>query len=287
MPWPPTASRSGRRPSASSARTISGRSSRRPAARWHLPVQEGQGIDGRRPVGHRSGLRVAALTGSACWRGRRVHQPPADHRRQLVSRHRQPVPLAGLRPQPGNSACEKFAGPQEPVIILVHLACPRVKYTDRGKSAIVMNSTAGCRRSARCGDGVTSSWTRQRKAELRDPSREISRRDALTRRRRVTIKDAAWQVMGAAYRHASANGTLPAHARQIMYAARPDILRLTRPNSSTMTTSRKPSAGLHGRPSRRDGRVGCRLRRPRPFREPHTDRRSPSARSTCAATCGK
>ena len=32
----------------------------------------------------------------------------------------------------------------------------------------------------------------------------------------------------AAYRHASANGTLPAHARQIMYAARPDILRLTR-----------------------------------------------------------
>jgi DNA topoisomerase VI subunit B len=37
---------------------------------------------------------------------------------------------------------EKFAGPQEPVVVLVHLACPRVTYTDRGKSAIVVNSRA-------------------------------------------------------------------------------------------------------------------------------------------------
>ena len=122
---------------------------------------------------------------------------------------------------------EKFAGPQEPVMILVHLACPRVTYTDRGKSAIVMNSTADADALLDAVTAVTRSWTRQRRAELRDRSREISRRDALTRRPRVTIKDAAWQVMGAAYRHASANGTLPANARQIMYAARPDILRLT------------------------------------------------------------
>ena len=122
---------------------------------------------------------------------------------------------------------EKFAGPQEPVMILVHLACPRVTYTDRGKSAIVMNSTADADALLDAVTAVTGSWTRQRRAELRDRSREISRRDALARRPRVTIKDAAWQVMGAAYRHASANGTLPANARQIMYAARPDILRLT------------------------------------------------------------
>ena len=36
---------------------------------------------------------------------------------------------------------EQFAGPHEPVVVLVHLACPRVTYTDRGKSAIVMNSS--------------------------------------------------------------------------------------------------------------------------------------------------
>ena len=69
-----------------------------------------------------------------------------------------------------------------------------------------MNSRADADALLDAVTAVTRSWTRQRKAELRDRSREISRRDALARRRRVTIKDAR-QVMGAAYRHASANGT--------------------------------------------------------------------------------
>jgi hypothetical protein len=43
----------------------------------------------------------------------------------------------------------------------------------------------------------------------------------------LNVREAAWQVMPEAYRKASANNTLPANARQIMYAARPDILRLT------------------------------------------------------------
>jgi hypothetical protein len=42
-----------------------------------------------------------------------------------------------------------------------------------------------------------------------------------------TIKRAAWHVMADAYMKASGGGTLPANARQIMYAARPEILRLT------------------------------------------------------------
>ena len=41
------------------------------------------------------------------------------------------------------------------------------------------------------------------------------------------IKDAAWQVMVAAYHTASGGGHLPANARQIMYAARKRILELT------------------------------------------------------------
>jgi hypothetical protein len=45
--------------------------------------------------------------------------------------------------------------------------------------------------------------------------------------KQMSIKDAAWLVMRRAYLAASANNTLPANARQIMYAARPDILRLT------------------------------------------------------------
>ncbi|MFH1922442.1 MAG: hypothetical protein ABIP48_21485 [Planctomycetota bacterium] len=32
----------------------------------------------------------------------------------------------------------KYAGPSEPIVFLLHCACPRVQYTDRGKSAVVM-----------------------------------------------------------------------------------------------------------------------------------------------------
>src|SRR5205823_6754420 len=44
--------------------------------------------------------------------------------------------------------------------------------------------------------------------------------------RKTSIKEAAFEVMEGAYLHVS-GGTLPAHARQIMYAARPGVLRLT------------------------------------------------------------
>jgi Protein of unknown function C-terminus (DUF2399) len=57
--------------------------------------------------------------------------------------------------------------------------------------------------------------------------------------RRITIKDAAFRVMREAYMKASANGTLPANARQIMYAARPLVLEITGgewvQNSATFT----------------------------------------------------
>ena len=43
----------------------------------------------------------------------------------------------------------------------------------------------------------------------------------------MSIIDAAWTVMEDAYLKASDNGTLPAKARQIMYAARGQILELT------------------------------------------------------------
>ena len=74
---------------------------------------------------------------------------------------------------------------------------------------------------------VTGRWARQRKAEERHSNAEANRRDAMVRRRRVTIKEAAYDAMPAAYAKASANGTLPALARQIMYAARPAILART------------------------------------------------------------
>jgi hypothetical protein len=69
-------------------------------------------------------------------------------------------------------------------------------------------------------EGVTKKWYQQRKAEEKEASRALRRREAMVRRRRVTIRDAAFEVMRPAYRAASSDGTLPAHARQIFYRAR-------------------------------------------------------------------
>jgi hypothetical protein len=75
--------------------------------------------------------------------------------------------------------------------------------------------------------GVTRKWCKQRKAEEREADRAFRRRDAFVSSDRVTIKDAAYEVLEEAYLKASGGGRLPAHARQIMYAARGDILDLT------------------------------------------------------------
>jgi hypothetical protein len=75
--------------------------------------------------------------------------------------------------------------------------------------------------------GVTKKWAKQRKQEERDRSARINRRIAMMRYRHVSIKEAAWQVMEEAYLKASAGGTLPALARQVMYAARPGIQQLS------------------------------------------------------------
>jgi hypothetical protein len=74
---------------------------------------------------------------------------------------------------------------------------------------------------------TTGRWAKQRKAEERSVSAAMRRREAMTRARRITVREAAWRCMTAAYMKASANNTLPAQARQIMYAARGPIQDLT------------------------------------------------------------
>jgi hypothetical protein len=74
---------------------------------------------------------------------------------------------------------------------------------------------------------VTKDWAKQRKAEERDRHAALGRRYRLVRSARVTIRDAAFEVMEEAYLAASDNGSLPVKPRQIMYAARPKILRMT------------------------------------------------------------
>jgi hypothetical protein len=73
--------------------------------------------------------------------------------------------------------------------------------------------------------GATKDWAAAKKRS--DRNDRISRSDWRRLQRAAapaTIKDAAWAVMEQAYLKASANNTLPANARQIMYAARPLVL---------------------------------------------------------------
>jgi len=120
---------------------------------------------------------------------------------------------------------EARVGRNDPVIVFMHLAHPRVEFTDRGKSAAVMSMTKSeSMMSALI--SVTGKWTKQRQREERERSAVQNRRFAMLRMHKVTIKEAAWRAIPEAYMKASANNTLPANARQIMYAARPVIARM-------------------------------------------------------------
>jgi hypothetical protein len=74
---------------------------------------------------------------------------------------------------------------------------------------------------------ATSKWTRQKKSEERHPGMIRYRMSRMTKEPRTSQKEAAWEIMKAAYLRASANDTLPALARQIYYQARPKIMEMT------------------------------------------------------------
>jgi len=83
---------------------------------------------------------------------------------------------------------------------------------------------------------VTKKWTKQRKAEERNSTRRSYRSEYMYSDR-VNQTDVAFQVIPEAYAKASDNGRLPAHARQIFYAARKEIQdRTGRPLQSVYFT---------------------------------------------------
>jgi hypothetical protein len=78
-----------------------------------------------------------------------------------------------------------------------------------------------------CVETATTKWTKQKKSEERHPGNIRYRVSRMTREPRTTQREAAWEVLEAAYMAASGNGALPASARQIYYQARPKIMGLT------------------------------------------------------------
>jgi hypothetical protein len=73
----------------------------------------------------------------------------------------------------------------------------------------------------------TKKWKRTVKAEERRPVLRSHRYARMTRERGISFKEAAAQILPEAYRKVSGDGALPANARQLMYAARPYIQKVT------------------------------------------------------------
>jgi hypothetical protein len=92
-------------------------------------------------------------------------------------------------------------------------------------------------------ESVTKNWTKQRKREEREASARFNRSIRLNRRR-ITLKDAVAEHLEDAYMAASSNGSLPAHARQIMYQIRPAVQAMTgeRLNDAYFTQTLLPDA---------------------------------------------
>ena len=122
----------------------------------------------------------------------------------------------------------------DPAVVLVHLACPRLDYTDRGKRMLVLPTEIeeALERSVR---SVAKTWKQEKRhadREDRLSAQQMERVRKANQPQRLTIKEAAYQVMEEAYLQASAddkrpNKRHPANARQIMYPARPLVLKLT------------------------------------------------------------
>lgn len=118
--------------------------------------------------------------------------------------------------------------PEDPAIVAVHLACPKLAFTDRGKSQVALPDALSADFEAAF-VAVTKQWTQQKNRAARQErltNRQLEEMRKQQRRQTWTIKDACYEVMSTAYARASSGGRYPANARQVMYAARPLVLQL-------------------------------------------------------------
>jgi len=113
--------------------------------------------------------------------------------------------------------------PDDPVVLLIHVAMPVVSFTDRGKTGLAVDVTDVLRDAVTV---VTKGWTKAKRGQQKATASAL-RRAAPPKTPRLSIKQACYRVMEEAYRLASGDGRYPATARQVMYAARPRVMALT------------------------------------------------------------
>ena len=121
-----------------------------------------------------------------------------------------------------------------PVVVLVHLAIPRPTFRDRGKLALALPKAIEGSLQGMV-ETVTQQWTAAMKRAYRSHRADARAEEELRRQERAdypSIKEAAYQLMPQAYMAASGQGRYVAHARQIMYAARQQILAMIHPDKA-------------------------------------------------------
>ena len=151
----------------------------------------------------------------------------AEHRRLILGVNWSPSLINPYRALGADASldyilAEQRAGEDEPIVLALHIAAPRIAYTDKAKSALQLPEKVAAA-VVKVVKDVTKTWAKVRKAEERDVSRKERRRELMVRQRREKQNHVAFEIMEAAYRKVSGSKNLWANARQIMYAARDEI----------------------------------------------------------------
>lgn len=125
---------------------------------------------------------------------------------------------------------DAYVNSEDPVAMAIHIACPRLDFTDSGKSRLWLSAEMMKALETAVGI-VTKDFTaakRQADRNGRLRERQIAELTKQKRKSQLSTKEAAYASMEKAYEKASGNGSYPANARQIMYVARPLVQLLTR-----------------------------------------------------------
>ena len=86
-----------------------------------------------------------------------------------------------------------YCGDSEPIVLLVHLICPRPEFLDRGKSSLARHSP-GYSAIRDAVELVTADWAKQRKSEIRNKARgaEALRKRCASRSVRRSCHSKIW-----------------------------------------------------------------------------------------------
>jgi hypothetical protein len=118
-----------------------------------------------------------------------------------------------------------YCGPTEPIVLLVHLICPRPEFLDRGKSRVASFSP-GCDAIQDAVDHVIADWAKQRRSEIRNKSLEAKRLEKMrveNKTPELSLRELVLKYLPSAIRNVSNSGTISFTQRDLFYVIRPIV----------------------------------------------------------------